>query len=131
MEIHLKIIACLLIGLALIHSVFPTYFHWKKELKLLSSINRQMMVVHTFFIALTLFLIGLLCLTSSRELIETTLGKKISLGLGFFWTARLFIQFFGYSTDLWKGKKFETFMHILFSLLWIYLSLVFSIIYFD
>ena len=90
-----------------------------------------MMTVHTFFIALTVFLMGLLCLTSPTEIIETNLGKKISLGLGIFWTVRLVIQFFGYSTDLWKGKKFETFMHILFSLLWTYLSIIFFTTYFN
>lgn len=131
METHLKIIGCLLIALALIHIVFPKYFKWDKELKSLSLINRQMMTVHTFFIALVVFLMGVLCLTSSSELIETSLGKKISLGIGIFWTTRLFVQFFGYSADLWKGKKFETFMHILFSLLWIYLSIVFLTTYFN
>lgn len=131
MEIQFKIIGVLLIALALVHIVFPKYFNWVKELKSLSLINRQMMTVHTFFIALTVLLMGLLCLTSSSELIETNLGKKISLGLGVFWTVRLFIQFFGYSTDLWKGKKFETFMHIIFSLLWSYLSIIFLTTYFN
>lgn len=131
MEIHIKIIGVLLIGLALIHVVFPKYFNWDKELKSLSLINRQMMTVHTFFIALTVLLMGLLCLTSSTEIIQTNLGKKISLGLGIFWSIRLFIQFFGYSNDLWKGKKFETSMHIIFSLLWTYLSIVFWITYFS
>jgi len=131
MEIHFKIIGVLLIALALVHIVFTKYFNWGKELKSLSLINRQMMEIHTFFIALTVLLIGLLCLTSSTELIETNLGKKISLGLGIFWTFRLIIQFFGYSTDLWKGKKFETFMHILFSILWTYLSVVFLTTYFN
>lgn len=125
MEIHFKIIGIILIALALIHFVFPRYFSWNEELKSLSLINRQMMSVHTFFIALTLFLMGILCLTSSKELIETLLGKKIVLGLGIFWTVRLFVQFFGYSADLWKGKKFETLMHIIFSLLWTYLSIIF------
>ncbi len=115
--------------LALIHIFFPKYFNWDKELKSLSLINRQMMTVHTFFIAFTVFLMGFLCLTSSTELIETNLGKKISLGLGFFWTVRLFIQFFGYSTELWKGKNLETTMHIIFSLLWIYLSYIFLTIW--
>jgi hypothetical protein len=115
----------------LVHIVFPKYFKWKEEHKYLSLINRQMMTVHTFFIALTVFLMGLLCLTSSSELIETNLGKKISLGLGIFWTVRLLIQFFGYSTDLWKGKTFETVMHIIFSLLWIYLSIIFLTTYFN
>nr|WP_304344586.1 hypothetical protein [Chryseobacterium koreense] len=131
MEIHFKIIGVLLIGLALVHIVFPKYFNWDKELKSLSLINRQMMTIHTFFIALTVLLVGLLCLTSSTDLIETNLGKKISLGLGIFWTVRLVIQFFGYSTNLWKGKKFETYMHILFSLLWTYLSTIFLITYFN
>jgi hypothetical protein len=129
MQIHLKIIGILLIALALIHIFFPKYFNWDKELKSLSLINRQMMTVHTFFIAFTVFLMGLLCLTASTELIETTLGKKISLGLGIFWTVRLFIQFFGYSTDLWKGKTFETAMHITFSILWTYLSYIFLTIW--
>lgn len=125
MEIHFKIIGVLLIALALVHIVFPKYFNWDKELKSLSLINRQMMTVHTFFIALIVFLMGLLCLTSSSELIETNLGKRISLGLGIFWVVRLCFQFFVYSPELWKGKKFETFMHIIFSLLWAYLSIIF------
>jgi len=125
MEIHYKIIGVLLIALALVHVIFPKYFNWKEELKSISPINRQMMIVHTFFIALVVFLMGLLCLTSTTELIETKLGKTISLGLGIFWTIRLFIQFFGYSTELWKGKTFETVVHIFFSFLWAYLSVIF------
>jgi hypothetical protein len=129
MQIHLKIIGALLIALALAHIFFPKYFNWEKELKSLSLINRQMMTVHTFFVAFTVFLMGFFCLSSSSELVETNLGKKISFGFGIFWTVRLFIQFFGYSKELWKGKPFETTMHIIFSLLWIYLSIVFLMIW--
>jgi hypothetical protein len=125
MQLHLKTIGLLLIVLALVHAIFPKYFNWKKELESLSLINRQMMTIHTFFIALTVFLMGLLCLTSSKELLKTNLGKKILLGLGIFWTIRLFIQFFGYSSVLWKGKQLETIIHIIFSLLWLYLSAIF------
>ena len=131
MQIHIKIIGVLLIALAFVHIIFPKYFNWNKELKSLSLINRQMMTVHTFFIAFTVFLMGLLCLSSSIELIETNLGKKISLGLGIFWAIRLFIQFFVYSSDLWKGKKLETSIHILFSLFWIYFSSIFLLIYYN
>jgi hypothetical protein len=125
MEIHLKIIGVLLIALALFHAWFPKYFNWKEELKSVSLINGQMMVVHTFFVALILLLMGLLCLTCSAELIQTKLGKIISLGFGIFWSMRLVIQFFGYSSQLWRGKTFETIMHVSFSLLWTYLSVVF------
>ena len=125
MEIHFKIIGIVLIFLALAHAIFPRYFNWKRELQQLSLVNRQVMAVHTFFIALVVLLIGLLCLSSANELIETKLGKTISLGLAIFWTCRLLIQFFGYSAELWKGKTFETIVHIIFSLLWTYLSVVF------
>lgn len=111
--------------LALVHVIFPKYFKWNEELSSLSLINKQMMIIHTFFIALVVFLMGLLCLTSATQLIETTLGKTISLGLGIFWSFRLIIQFFGYSSKLWKGKPLETIIHILCSGLWIYLCTIF------
>lgn len=113
----------------MIHAFFPKYFNWNSELKSLSLINRQMMIVHTFFIAFTVFLMGLLCLTSSSELIETNLGKNISFGLGIFWTVRLAIQLFGYSKELWQNKIFETVIHLLFTIFWAYLSYIFLTIW--
>lgn len=129
MEIQIKITGILLMLLALGHIVFPKYFNWKEDLKLLSLINRQMMIVHTFFVAFMVFLMGMLCWVAAEELINTKLGKLISLGFAIFWTARLVIQFFGYSSELWKGKTFETVVHILFSGLWIYLSGLFWLNY--
>ena len=125
MEPHLKAIGILLMALASVHIIFPKYFNWKEELRALSLINRQMMLVHTFFIVLIVFLMGLLCVTSAYALVHTSLGKNISLGLGVFWAIRLLVQLFGYSSKLWKGKAFETTVHILFSLFWIYMSVVF------
>ena len=97
----------------------------------MSLINRQMFYIHSYFIALTLLLMGILCLTSAADLLNTNLGKRICLGLGIFWLIRLVIQFVGYSSKLWRGKRFETGMHILFSLFWIYLSTVFLVISFS
>ena len=125
MELHLKVIGFVLILLAIIHVGFPKQFNWKEEMNNLSLVNKQMMYVHTFFIALVVFLMGILCVTSTKELIETSLGKRICFGLGLFWMIRLFIQFFGYSSKLWKGKTFETTVHIVFILLWTYLSFIF------
>ena len=116
--------------LALIHVGFPNHFKWKTELASLSIMNRQMMYVHSFFIALVVFLMGLLSFTSYEELIGTPFGKKISLGIGFFWVIRMAVQFFVYSPKLWKGKTVETIVHVFFSLFWIYTSLVFILISF-
>ncbi len=129
MESHLKIIGLSLMGLGLIHIIFPKYFDWKNELAKLNLINRQMMYVHTFFIALTVFLMGLLCVTSTSELLQTELGKRIALGFSIFWAIRLFIQFFGYSSKLWREKIFETVVHMFVSVFWAYLSIVFFLIF--
>jgi hypothetical protein len=125
MELHLKVIGVLLVVLAMMHVIFPRHFDWKIQLSGLSLINRQMMYVHTFFIALVVLLMGVLCITSASELVNTALGKKICFGLFVFWFARLVIQFFGYSSELWKGKTFETTVHVVFTFLWVYFSGVF------
>jgi len=125
MIIHLHLIGFILIALALVHFIFPKYFDWKNELDKLGLINKQMIYVHTFFIALIVLMMGILCLKNAQDLTETRLGSRLCLGLAIFWGCRLLIQFFGYSAQLWKGKKFETFIHVLFSLLWTYFTTLF------
>ncbi len=127
MEVHIENIGWLLMTLACSHAVFPRYFKWKTELAHLSLMNRQMMGIHTLFIAITVFLMGLLCVTSASDLVKTELGRRICFGLGLFWVLRLIIQFFGYSSKLWKGSTWKTTVHIVFTLLWIYLSTVFFV----
>jgi hypothetical protein len=129
MELHIKIIGVILVMLALIHIAFPRYFNWKAAFASVTLLNRQMMYVHTFFIALVVLLMGMLCITSAVALTTTALGREVSLGLGIFWAARLFTQFFWYSSSLWRGKVFETTVHVVFSLLWVYFSGVFLWVY--
>lgn len=129
MELQLKIIGGLLIALALVHIFFPAYFGWKKELQSISLINRQVMYVHTFFIAIIIFLMGVFCIYCTTDIIYTKLGKQFSLALSVFWGLRLFFQFFIYSPKLWKRKYFETIIHIVFSILWAYLTIIFFLVY--
>ena len=129
MELQLKIIGFILIALSLIHLTFPKKFNWKEEFKSVSLINKEMMYIHTFFIGLIILLNGLLCILCASDLINTNLGKKISLGLFIFWCFRLLFQFIGYSSRLWKGKSFETIIHVLFTILWFYLTTIFLLVY--
>ncbi len=115
----------LLVALALLHVAFPRYFRWKETTASLEPVTREILYVHTFFIAFIVLLMGVLCLSSTQLLLTTELGHRICLGLAVFWTTRLFFQFFGYSSKLWKGKRFETIVHIVFSGLWLYLSAIF------
>ena len=101
MLLHLNIIGALLIGLALLHTIFPRYFRWQTTTAALERVTREILYVHTFFIALTVLLMGLLCLCSGELLLTTPLGQRICLGLAIFWSIRLLFQFFGYSAELW------------------------------
>ena len=125
MELQLRLIGFFLILLALLHVGFARHFNGRHEFAAVSLINREMMYVHTFFIAFTVLLMGVLCLTAAADLVATPLGHKVALGCGVFWLARLFIQFFGYSAALWRGKRFETVVHVIFSALWTYLAAAF------
>lgn len=129
MNIHLKIVGVLLITLSLLHIVIPKYFKWQQETASLSLITKQILYVHTFFIALVVLLMGLLCLLYPDELLHNPLGKVVSLGLFGFWLTRLIFQFFVYSPMVWRGKKFETTIHIVFAITWTYISGVFFFSY--
>ena len=129
MELNIKIAGIFMIFLSLMHIGFPRYFKWEIELKKVSLINKQLMEVHTFFVAFTVFLMGILCMISSNDLINSMLGRRISIGLGIFWGLRLFIQIFGFSSNLWKGKTFETSMHFIFTTIWIYFTISFLILF--
>ena len=80
MELHLKIVGFILIALAFVHIIFPRYFAWKEQLKSLTLINKQLMYVHTFFIAITTLLMGVLCILCARDLVGTAFGQKIAFG---------------------------------------------------
>jgi len=82
-----------------------------------------------FFFAFMVLLMGLLCLSYSHELVYDPFGRVISLGLFGFWLMRLVFQFFVYSRKVWRGKKFETVMHIVFAITWMYFTCVFLISY--
>jgi hypothetical protein len=128
MNTALQVTGIVLMLLGLAHAAFPRHFRWREETVALSLLTRQILYVHTAFIGLTVFLIGLLSATCARELAGTPLGRRISVGLAVFWGIRLVVQFFGYSTDLWRGKPFETAMHILFSLFWVWLTMLFLLV---
>ena len=124
-RLHLQAIGVVFVVLAFVHAVFPRYFDWRRELASLSVINRQLMQVHTFFIALVVFLMGVLCLVDAEALVTTPLGRHVSLGLGAFYGARFLAQHLWYSPETWRGKRFETIVHVAFTLLWAWVTTVF------
>lgn len=123
----LRLAGAALIVLAVAHVPICRHFHWHEESAKLSPFNRQVLLVHAFFIALAVGLMGLLCLFWPGALVEpSALGRPVAAGLVLFWGVRLFVQLFVYEPALWRGKRFETAMHVLFTAFWCFLVFVFA-----
>jgi hypothetical protein len=128
---HLQIVGSSLLVLSAAHVFFGRHLDWKNDLAKLTPVNRQIFYVHTFFICLMLVMMGSLCLFFPRYLLDRTpLARLILIGLTIFWGTRLAFQWFVYDSSLWRGHRTNTIVHIVFSLLWSYYTLVFSAAYF-
>jgi membrane protein YdbS with pleckstrin-like domain len=114
------------IGLALAHLAFPRRLQWKEEAARMSRLNEQMFHVHTFFVCLTLALFGAWTLILADAMVRGE-QRWLSGGIALFWFCRLLAQIFVYDSALWRGKRFETSVHILFLLLWCFLSGIYTV----
>jgi hypothetical protein len=127
LNLHLKIVGFMLLGLSAAHLYFPRRFGWRGELEKVSLLTRQIFYVHCFFICLVLIMFGLLSLVWTDTLIEPSpLARIVLIGLTVFWGARLIIQLFVYDSKLWRGHRFNTAMHIFFTLTWSYYVSVYA-----
>lgn len=125
--LHMKVAGALLVILGLAHSFFGRYFKWKEELAHLSLLTRQMFLVHCFFISLLLVLMGTCTLFYPDALLRSgTLSRVVLTGLLVFWLIRLIFQNFVYDSAIWRGRRFYTAMHVVFSIFWIYLVVVYG-----
>ncbi len=125
--LHLKVVGALLLTLGLAHSMFSRYFKWQKELAQLSLLTRQILLVHCFFIALLLVMMGVCSLFYPSALLGSgALSRLVLTGFVVFWLCRLACQFFVYDPAIWRGRPLYTVMHVVFSLFWIYLVLIYG-----
>jgi hypothetical protein len=125
--LHLRIVGMVMAGLVIVNLIVPLRFRWREEMSRLSLINRQIFQVHSLFIVLTLVLFAALLLTSAEALLEPTrLSRAVLTGLLIFWGTRMLVQWFVYSPAIWRGNRFNTVMHGLFSALWVYVTATFG-----
>jgi hypothetical protein len=125
--LNLRIVGVTMIFLAVLHAAFAKRFNWGDELPKLSLLNRQIFYVHVFFIALALLMQGVGCIFFAPALCEkSTLAAAVSAGMCVYWLIRLIFQLFVFDKALWRGKQFETAMHVIFTVNWLYYVVVFG-----
>ena len=102
--------------LVVINLFVPSRFHWREEMARLSLLNRQIFQAHSVFLVLMLALFSALLLTSADALVEPTrLSRAVLGGLTMFWALRMVMQWWFYSPEIWRGQRFFTIMHAVFS----------------
>src|SRR5262245_65001061 len=128
LRIHIQIVGVLLLALGTTHVFFGRYFGWKEELATLSLLTRQVFIVHCFFIALILMLLGICSLFYADTLLApNALSRVLLAGIVVFWLCRLVVQLFVYDSKIWKGRRFYTEIHIVFFLIFTYFVFYFSV----
>ncbi|HWD41461.1 MAG TPA: hypothetical protein VG944_21635 [Fimbriimonas sp.] len=126
LEWNMRFAGLLLMLLGLAHIPMPRYFKWKEECEALTPLTREIHFVHHAYIGFICLLNGVLCAGFAPDLIaRSPLSRDLLIGLGIFWGSRLIVQVFVYSPAHWRGKRFETVTHVLFTLFWLYLAATF------
>ncbi|SPE24892.1 conserved membrane hypothetical protein [Candidatus Sulfotelmatomonas gaucii] len=121
--IHLQLVGALLVILGVSHAFFNRYFGWEQELAGVSLLTRRIFFVHSFFIALGVTLAGVISLFYARALLSpSALNSAVLAGMAAFWLCRLLAQIFTYDAAIWRGNRFRTWMHVVFSALWCYVT---------
>ena len=125
LAVHLHVVGIVMALLVVVNLFVPGRFHWREDLSRVSLLNRQIFQAHSFFIILLLALFSALFLTCAQALLEPTrLIRAVLAGLTVFWGLRMFVQWFFYSPAVWRGNRFNTIMHGVFSMTWIYVTAV-------
>jgi len=128
LTILLRVAGAGLILLAGLHVPIGRRLKWREEASLLSPVNASIFRVHTFFICFVLVMMGLPCLVDPLVFLESSrAGAWLAWSFSLFWTIRLFVQWFVYPTGLWRGKKMETIVHALFTVVWLSLAGLFAV----
>ena len=125
LAVHLRIVGAIMAALVVVNLAVPSRFHWRDDLSRVSLLNRQIFQAHTFFIIVLLGLLAALFGLYADALLEPTpLSRAILAGLTIFWALRMLMQWFFYSPAIWRGHRFNTVMHGLFSAAWVYVTAI-------
>jgi hypothetical protein len=91
---------------------------WAEELNRTDLLMRQVFRIHGWFISLTLLIFGVITAANADTMVAGTETTAVWLagGIAGFWAIRFVLQFTYYAPEHWKGKRLETFLHIVLAL---------------
>lgn len=127
MTLHLRIVGLLMFGIVLLNFAVWKRFGWMQEIQRLSLLTRQVFIVHSFYIMLSVAAFGALSLLWPRTLVEETLlARLVLIFLVVFWGSRFIAQLFYYDASLWRGQRMNTIIHFTFTGVWAYFTTIYG-----
>jgi hypothetical protein len=111
--------AVLQLAIAVLGTQLTRILDWRPHLEAMPLLIRQVFLVHSAFISLTLVLFatwtGLIVFGNSPDgpgAPRDALARSVLLGIALFWGVRAIIQVAYYSPSLWRGQRGRTIIHV-------------------
>lgn len=124
---NLRLAGVAMLVLAALYPIYPRRFRWSEQLQRVELLTRQVFWVHIGFIVLLLVLQGILLLGFAEALLEPNrAASALLVGIVAFWLYRLLAQLFAYDRRLWGGHRLHTTVHVVFTVLWLWITAVAS-----
>jgi hypothetical protein len=101
----------------------PSRLRWRQDLAQLMPLNRKLLWVQSGFTVLTIIAFGILTLVLHTEMLRgDRAARALACFIGSYWTARILVDAFYFSSEDWpKGKQFVI-GHILLTTLFVALA---------
>ena len=105
-EVVIKLGGIYTLAFAAFHLLFWWIFNWKRELRLLSALNRAILQVLNLCLAFVFFMFGYISLAHAAELLSTPLGHSLVTLMAIFWFARALEQLVFFRLRHWGSWAF-------------------------
>ena len=121
LNLRISGIALALLGLA--HGLFGRFLDWGTDLSKLTVLNRQIFLVHTFYIGYFVTALGILDVCFAQTLMRPEpLSRFLLSVMTLTWAVRLVIQLFVWDKAIWRDNFFRSNVHYGLILFWTYVT---------
>ena len=130
LDTFIRLAGLSMLVLAFGHSYLAKLLDWQDDLAKLKPINEQVFFAHTIFLTGGIALLGLSCLFFAPAMTaRSTLGAVAAACFAMCWLSRLVCQFVVFKADLCADAGLNRFLRLAGTLLWIFYTVLFSIVF--
>jgi hypothetical protein len=112
-DIGLRLVAVAQLALAIVNLFLVRILKWKPDLERMPLLIREVFLVHSVFIAITLSIFGVLTWRFAHDIAShaNTTAVWLAVAIGIFWATRAIMQWTYYSRDHWVADRRRTVIH--------------------